>query len=1002
MIAHAVWVRAALLLGVAGVLGVWAPAASHAAPTPTTAGEACKTVPRPGPPPLPTMPPPLDIFCGSATSPVGAVWIDGLPGGTVEQGPGRQAAIEEAAKRTLEGQSIARRMNCGPAQPLGGDPSVLLYSCTLKEQGWPQIVLRVGSGNLLIQAEGLPSLLTTMGQAIDQAAGRPAITGAAAKALADEAAKQSASGTIDAGAVAKFQEYMRLGRLYNSVRNYPASEDAFRKALDLQTGAFGKEGPGAGEVEIELALAVSHQGRFAEADALFKRAEPALNRAGGTKLARLYAYLAIDSENQGNYRDAIGYARQATALRREQVAPSSGVPADITAADPHVAANGELVHSLLIESDINRKLGHLADAEAEVGEALQLMGQVRGLPLWWRPEAMLILGQVEADDHRGGIAETNLKRGVDLDLRFFGKAAPSAAAYMALARYYSDSGADRQAVDTFRLALEILRNDDTARAQVTADDIGPFLKSASVLSTRDAAQRKRLGDEMFEAVQLMRSSVADQAVANASARLAAGNPEVASLIRDEQEAERARDSARLQLAVEQAKPREERGRVIEEGLQKDIDTATARVQTLQGQLRQRFPAYANFAEPTPVELQALQGKLDADEALIVYVIGRSAGYAMVVRRDKVTARALDTNAGQLAQDVAQLRKAFLPRLGALPEFDLRASYALYQKLMAPLENDLNGAKHLIVAPAGALASLPTGLLVTAPPGSKSYQDAAWLLRRVAISEVPSARAFLELRLARAAAKPAPRPFLGVGNPSFTGRPGEDAALVSLASSCRLGAPVPQALIRALAPLPETAEEVRRVGQRLGADQNSLLLGASATEANLLRQPLSQYNVLYFATHGLLPSELNCNGEPGLALSPGSGQSTSDDGLLEASEIAGLHLNADLVVLSACNTAAGGDPGGGEALQGLADAFFHAGARRLLVSHWEVSSTATVQLMTGVFDHAGAGFSNGLAESLREAQLSLVGSPATAHPFYWAAFTVMGDGGRNGAGTVASN
>jgi CHAT domain-containing protein len=147
---------------------------------------------------------------------------------------------------------------------------------------------------------------------------------------------------------------------------------------------------------------------------------------------------------------------------------------------------------------------------------------------------------------------------------------------------------------------------------------------------------------------------------------------------------------------------------------------------------------------------------------------------------------------------------------------------------------------------------------------------------------------------------------------------------------------------------------------------------------------------------------NCNDEPGLALSPGSGQSTGDDGLLEASEVAALHLNADLVVLSACNTAAGGDPGGGEALQGLADAFFHAGARRLLVSHWEVSSTATVQLMTGVFDHAGAGFSNGLAESLRDAQLSLAGSPATAHPFYWAAFTVMGDGGRSGAGTVASN
>ena len=1001
MAALAGWAgRAAVLAAVVLAASI---GAAQAAPSPTTAGEACKAVPRPGPAPLPSMPVPLDIFCGDAATPVGAVWIDGLPREIVQQGPGRQAALEEVAKRTLEGQSIARRMNCGPAQALGGDPSVLLYSCTLKDQGWPQIVLRVGSGERLLQAEGLPSLLTTLARAIDQAAGRPTITGNAATALASEAGKLNAGGVIDAGAVARFQEFMRLGRLYNSVRNYQASEDAFRKALALETGAFGSGGAGTAEVRMELALAISHQGRFEEADALFRQVEPVLDRAGGTLLGRLYAYLAIDSANQGNYRDAIGYARQALAIRREQVTPSSGVPADITAADPHVAANGELVHSLLVQSDIERRLDHLADAEAEVGEALQIMGQVRGLPLWWRPEAMLILGQIEAADHRGGIAETNLKRGVDLNLHFFGKAAPTAGAYMTLARYYSQAGADRQAVDTFRLALEILRDDAAARALVTADDVGPFLKSASALATRDAAQRKRLNDEMFTAIQLMRSSVADQAVANASARLAAGDPQVAALIREEQDAERARDSARLQLAVEQAKPREERGRIIEDGLQKDIDTAGAKARSLQQQLRQRFPAYANFADPAPVQLEALQGKLDADEALVAYLFGQAGGYVMVIRRDRVDARALGINGAQLAEDVAQLRKAFLPRLNVLPEFDLRASYALYQKLMAPIAGDLDGVKHLIVAPSGAMASLPLELLVTAQPASKSYQDAAWLLRRFAVSEVPSARGFLELRLARAAAKPAPRPLLAVGNPSFAGRPGEEeAALVRLSASCRLGAPVPAALIRALAPLPETAQEVRLVGQRLGADSGSLLLGAAATEANLRRQPLDQYNVLYFATHGLLPAELSCNEEPGLALTPGGGQSTGDDGLLEASEVAALRLNADLVVLSACNTAAGGDPRGGESLQGLADAFFHAGARRLIVSHWEVSSNATVQLMTSLFSRANGGFGGGLAEAMRQAQLGLLGSPATAHPFYWAAFTVMGDGGRNGAGTLASN
>ena len=154
-------------------------------------------------------------------------------------------------------------------------------------------------------------------------------------------------------------------------------------------------------------------------------------------------------------------------------------------------------------------------------------------------------------------------------------------------------------------------------------------------------------------------------------------------------------------------------------------------------------------------------------------------------------------------------------------------------------------------------------------------------------------------------------------------------------------------------------------------------------------------MLYFATHGLLPGELHCQAEPGLVLSPPAhiASSTSADGLLEASEIASLKLNADLVVLSACNTAASGGSGfGGGALEGLADAFFNAGARAVVASHWEVPSASTVKLMTGVFDRFGHDRMVGLAEALRQSQLALIAQSGTAHPFYWAAFTLIGDGG----------
>jgi len=162
--------------------------------------------------------------------------------------------------------------------------------------------------------------------------------------------------------------------------------------------------------------------------------------------------------------------------------------------------------------------------------------------------------------------------------------------------------------------------------------------------------------------------------------------------------------------------------------------------------------------------------------------------------------------------------------------------------------------------------------------------------------------------------------------------------------------------------------------------------------SLRARPLDQYRVLYFATHGLLPGELHCQTEPGLVLSPPAADAASADadGLLEASEVAALKLNADLVVLSACNTAASGDGRfGGDALEGLADAFFNAGARAVLASHWEVPSAETTQLMTGVFERYGKDRMHSLAQALRQSQLALTGQAATAHPFNWAAFTLIG-------------
>ena len=210
-------------------------------------------------------------------------------------------------------------------------------------------------------------------------------------------------------------------------------------------------------------------------------------------------------------------------------------------------------------------------------------------------------------------------------------------------------------------------------------------------------------------------------------------------------------------------------------------------------------------------------------------------------------------------------------------------------------------------------------------------------------------------------------------------------------------------MRQFSPLPETADELCDIARRLGVPESEILLGANATETGLKdlseQGRLADYAVVHFATHGALAGQVQGSTEPGLVLTPpakGTSDPKSlerDDGFLTASEIAALKLDADWVILSACNTA-GGAGESAEALSGMARAFFYAGARTLLVSHWEVGSDAAVKLSTRAFAELKSNPGIGRAEALRISMRELIekGSPAEAHPSTWAPFVVVGEGG----------
>jgi CHAT domain-containing protein len=204
-------------------------------------------------------------------------------------------------------------------------------------------------------------------------------------------------------------------------------------------------------------------------------------------------------------------------------------------------------------------------------------------------------------------------------------------------------------------------------------------------------------------------------------------------------------------------------------------------------------------------------------------------------------------------------------------------------------------------------------------------------------------------------------------------------------------------IRQQIPLPETADELCDVAQDVKADvARDIRLGAEATEREIKALSaggdLAKYRMVHFATHGVLAGQLDGTHEPGLILTPPDRATEEDDGYLSASEIAALKLDADWVILSACNTAAG-TATSAEALSGLARAFIYAQARALLVSHWEVYSDATVKLITTAIREMVGDPKVGRAEALRRSMLALLdkGSLEEAHPAFWAPFVVVGEG-----------
>jgi CHAT domain-containing protein len=506
-------------------------------------------------------------------------------------------------------------------------------------------------------------------------------------------------------------------------------------------------------------------------------------------------------------------------------------------------------------------------------------------------------------------------------------------------------------------------------------------------------------DDSLEVVQQAADTSASSAVGKLAVRLAAGSDRLAERVRKDQDL--TAEAQKLDKAIIAAVSNEpgKRDAAAEQRMRERLAAITRAHNALQKTFAAEFPDYAALLNPLPLNAKDIQALLAGDEALVVIHLGEKNSYVWAITHDVADWSELTVTTDEVAKSVSTLRSV-LTFHNARP-FDSQASFVLYQKLLAPVEKLLRDKPRLSFVLNDALTSLPLQLLVTRDPASKALRDVDWLVRTHAVTVLPSVASLKVLR-GKSSITDATKPLIGFADPVFGRNPQQLkqnprlAADVTAARGIR-GTMADLAELRdALPPLPETAKEVREVAASLKAKSTDIFLGPEATETRVKREKLDQYRIVYFATHGLLAGDVSgfpkLEAEPALVLSLPENPTEFDDGLLSASEVTQLKLNADWVVLSACNTASGETPGA-EALSGLARAFFYAGSRSLLVSNWEVDSNSAVALMVDTFQSLAADPMLSHGQALQMSMLAMIDNvqhPEWGDPRYWAPFVVVGE------------
>lgn len=788
---------------------------------------------------------------------------------------------------------------------------------------------------------------------------------------------------------------------------------------------------------LSVARNEAKQARLSEAEADARRALLGILKAQGKYTPATPQFiigLADILVEQGRYQEAEKLARSALDVQR-----TIGISDDA----PESASVLSHLGNILV---LQRKTKDAATVYAQLDKAIAQWTpqqreafEINGS----RISALYAAGQIDV-----GIAaaEALVKRQT---ARTGANSSDTAVARGTLAVGYARAGRDADAIREFKAAIPVLLAAARESDEEESDSINVAARSARLqrivesyidVLARGSNVSNDAAVETFGLADAVRGHVVQQALADSSARAIAKDPALAELARTEQDTTKQIGAELGVLNNLLSLPSDQRDDQNVRTINAEIAKLRADRKTAQQEIKRRFPAYADLVDPKPPTVDEIKATLRPGEALLSFYFGQNKSFVWAVPKDGAVAFAeVPATAAALAVKIHKLREALEPQItmvSEIPPFDLTLAYELYMLLLKPVEAGWQPAKSLFVVTNGALGELPLSLLPTAPaqidlqakPLFAGYRNVPWLARSHAITMIPSASALVSLRRLPPAS-PNRDKLIGFGDPYFNAQEAAEAEQELSAATAKVaslsasdaeveavtrGIPlkrrasphtedVDTADLALLPRLSDTRQELIAVAQALDVDPaKALYLGKDANEQNVETIDLSHFRIVAFATHGLVPGDLNGLTQPALALTAPEVAGIKGDGLLTMEKILALKLDADWVVLSACNTAAGAGAGA-EAASGLGSAFFYAGTRALLVTNWSVQSTSARELIADLFRRQGADPNLSRGEALRQAMMALLDGPGAvdasghtiytyAHPLFWAPYSVIGDGG----------